>query len=174
MSFGPRALAIDQGIEHRVMLHVGIVETPVFADHVVAIHRQRGDRCERQVIIACQCVGDRRVVAAFNDDAVKAHVQVVIDLKVVLGHVPFVEQLIAFHQAALERGLRDIPALSQLALIQVFDTHVDLLSGDCENVSAVWDSGGGQTGGQGGRKGWAEQAIAACVGDYGVFLGPLG
>jgi hypothetical protein len=62
---------------------------------------------------------------------------------------------------ALERGLRDIPALSQLALIQVFDTHVDLLSGDCENVSAVWDSGGGQTGGQGGRKGWADQAIAA-------------
>src|SRR3546814_690876 len=62
---------------------------------------------------------------------------------------------------ALERGLRDIPALSQLALIQVFDTHVDLLSGDCENVSAVWDSGGGQTGGQGGRKRWADQAIAA-------------
>src|SRR5690606_19979063 len=62
---------------------------------------------------------------------------------------------------ALERGLRDIPALSQLALIQVFDTHVVLLSGDCENVSAVWDSGGGQTGGQGGRKGWADRAIAA-------------
>jgi hypothetical protein len=53
----------------------------------------------------------------------------------------------------------------------VFDTHVDLLSGDCENVSAVWNSGGGQTGGQGGRKGWADQAIAACAGPNGRILG---
>ncbi len=56
------------------------------------------------MIIARQRVGDRRVVAAFDDDLVKAHVQVVIDLKVVFGHVTLFEQLIALDQAALQRG----------------------------------------------------------------------
>ena len=44
-------------------------------------------------------------------------------------------------------GFADVPTVGQMALVEVFDTHVYLLSGDCENVSAVSDSVGGQTGG---------------------------
>jgi hypothetical protein len=122
-------LAIDQGIEHRVMLHVGIVETSVLTGHVFAIHRQRRDRGERQMVVARQRIGDRRVVAAFDDDLVKAHVQVVIDLKVILGHEALVEQLVAFDQAALERCTRLIgqTALGGLARRQAFQhaAHLD-------------------------------------------------
>ncbi|MNP87537.1 hypothetical protein D3C76_1884980 [compost metagenome] len=57
----------------------------------MAGHGQCGDRGERQVVVACQGIGDGRIVAGFDDHLVKAHVQVVIGLQVVFGHEPLVE-----------------------------------------------------------------------------------
>ena len=74
-----------------VVLHVGEVEAPVFAGQVMAVHRQCGDRRERQVVVARQGIGDGRVVAGFDDHLVKAHVQVVVGLQVVFGHEALVE-----------------------------------------------------------------------------------
>jgi hypothetical protein len=59
---------------------------------------------------------------------------------------------------ALQCGLADVPSVGQMGLVKVFDSHVLVLSIDCENVSAVSNSRGGQTGGQGGQKTWAKAA----------------
>ncbi|MOA13539.1 hypothetical protein D3C78_1335970 [compost metagenome] len=89
------------------------------------------------MVVTRQCIRNRRVVAAFDNHLVKAHVEVVIGLKVFLGDKAFVEQLIAFVQAALE-GFpcfwRQAP-LSGLAGGQAFE-YAAHLHGPCDVIGA--------------------------------------
>jgi hypothetical protein len=42
---------------------------------------------------------------------------------------------------AFQRCFAEVPTIGQLALVKVFDIHVFVLSGDCENVRSVSNSG---------------------------------
>ena len=74
------------------------------------------------MIIACQGIGYGRVVTALNDNLMKTHIEVVIDLKIVLGDEAFIEQLIPLQQAQLQGGPRISrqPALSRQTCRQAF------------------------------------------------------
>ncbi|MNG21050.1 hypothetical protein D3C84_1053740 [compost metagenome] len=79
------------------------------------------------MIVARQCVGNGRVMAAFDDHLMEAHVEVVIDLQVLYGYVTLVEQLITLQQAQLKgrAGFVRQPTLSGLSRRKAFEnaTH---------------------------------------------------
>lgn len=122
-------LAVDQRVDHRVVLHVGEVETAEFLLEIVAIHRQGAHRGERQVVVARQRHGDRRVAAGLDDGAVETHVHALVALQLLQQDLAVGEQSVALGQAFLQGRpcLGGQPALGRLACRQAFQNaaHLD-------------------------------------------------
>ena len=79
------------GIEHRMVLHMGIVKAPVLPIKVVAIDGERIDGCEGQVLVSRQCGCNGRIPTGLDNEPMKTLIEIMIGLEVSLGNMTFIE-----------------------------------------------------------------------------------
>ena len=95
---GARALPRGNRLDDRVVLHMGVVQTPVFRGKVIAVDGQRLDRGERQMVVARQCLTDRRIARRVDDRRMETDIHLKIGRRIRLLEPEFSEHRIAGFQ----------------------------------------------------------------------------